>query len=164
MLLGICLGILSGCGYHLAGQGSLPGGVERITINVLENRSTESGIETKITNALINEFNRRRPGGIVDIADAQAVLAGTIDTIAWNTLSHRGVNIAAERRVSVSLSLALTDTREKVLWKRSGLSAEQAYAVVNGNKPATESNRRRAIELVAQRVSETVYQSLVDNF
>ena len=156
--------MLSGCGYHLAGQGSLPGGVERITIKVLDNRSSESGIETTITNALIDEFNRRRPGGIVDIADAQAVLTGTIDTIAWKTISRRGVNIAAERRVSVSLSLALTDASEKVLWERSGLDAKQAYSVVDGDKPATESNRRQAIELVAQRVSETVYRSLVDNF
>ena len=162
--MGICLLLLSGCGYQLSGQGSLPGGVERITIEVLENRSTERGIETTITNALIDEFNRRRPGGVVDIAVAQAVLAGTIDTIAWNTISHRGVNVAAERRVTVSLSLVLTDTTEKVLWKRSGLNAEQAYTVVDGNKPATESNRREAIVLVAQRVSETVYRSLVDNF
>ena len=79
-------------------------------------------------------------------------------------MAHRGVNIAAERRVVVIISLVLTDMEGKVLWKRSRLTAEQAYAVVDGDKAATESNRRQAIDLAAERVAETAYQRMVDNF
>jgi hypothetical protein len=36
--------------------------------------------------------------------------------------------------------------------------------VVDGDKPATENNRRQAIDLAAQRVAEKAYQYMVDNF
>jgi outer membrane lipopolysaccharide assembly protein LptE/RlpB len=154
----------TGCGYHFAGYGQLPGGVDRLAVNVLLNRSSVSGIESTVTNALVNEIERRRRGAIVKGDRAQATLAGTIDSITWDTVSHRGVNTAAERRVYVVISLALSDLDGKVLWKRARLAAEQAYTVVDGDKIATENNRRRAIDLAAQRVAETAYQRMVDNF
>jgi outer membrane lipopolysaccharide assembly protein LptE/RlpB len=156
--------MLAGCGYHFAGHGQLPGGVDRIAVNLLTNRSTVNDIESTITNALVNEIKRRRRGAIVKGGDAQATLAGTIDSITWDTVSHRGVNVAAERRVYIVISLALSDLDGKVLWKRARLAAEQAYAVVDGDKPATENNRRQAIDLAAQRVAETAYQHMIDNF
>jgi hypothetical protein len=52
----------------------------------------------------------------------------------------------------------------KVLWKRARLAAEQAYTVTDGDKIATENNRRQAIDLAARRVAETAYQRMVDNF
>ena len=52
----------------------------------------------------------------------------------------------------------------KDLWKRRGLRAEQAYVVVDGNKSATESNRRRAITILSEQMAETVYRRLTDHF
>jgi hypothetical protein len=167
LLLGVWGGMSAmsaGCGYYFAGYGQLPGGVDRLAVNVLLNRSSVSGIESTVTNALVNEIERRRRGAIVKGDRAQATLAGTIDSITWDTVSHRGVNTAAERRVYVVISLALSDLDGKVLWKRARLAAEQAYTVVDGDKIATENNRRRAIDLAAQRVAETAYQRMVDNF
>jgi outer membrane lipopolysaccharide assembly protein LptE/RlpB len=162
--VGIWAAISAGCAYHFAGSGQLPGGVDRIAVNVLTNRSTVNDIESTVTNALISEINNRRRGAIVKGGEAQATLAGTIDSITWDTVSHRGVNTAAERRVYIVISLVLSDLDGKVLWKRARLAAEQAYVVDDGNKPATENNRRRAIDLAAQRVAETAYRQMVDNF
>lgn len=163
-MLGIWAAMSAGCGYQFAGHGQLPGGVDRIAVNVFTNRSTVNDIESLVTNALISEINSRRRGAIVTGGEAQATLAGAIDSITWDTVSHRGVNTAAERRVYIVISLALSDLEGRVLWKRSRLTAEQAYSVVAGNKPATESNRRQAIDLAAQRIAEAAYQSMVDNF
>lgn len=164
LVLAIWAAISAGCGYQFAGHGQLPGGIDRIAVNVLINRSAVNDIESMVTNALVSEINSRRRGAIVKGGDAQATLAGTIDSITWDTVSHRGVNTAAERRVYIVISLALSDLDGKVLWKRARLSAEQAYTVVDGNKPATENNRRQAIDLAAQRVAETAYQQMIDNF
>jgi hypothetical protein len=142
----------------------LPGNVERIAVNVLQNRSTVSDIETTITSALVSEFNRRRRGVIVKEDKAQATLAGTIDSITWDTVARRGVTTAAERRVYVTISLELSDVDGNVLWKRARLAAEQAYTVDEGDKTATENNRRQAIDLAAQRVAESAYLSMIDNF
>jgi outer membrane lipopolysaccharide assembly protein LptE/RlpB len=156
--------MLVGCGYHFAGKGELPGGVDRIAVNVLKNRSTMNDIESTVTNALVNEINRRNRGAIVKGSEAEATLAGTIDSITWDTVSRRGVTTAAERRVYLVISLVLSDLDGTVLWKRARLAAEQAYTVVDGDKPATESNRRQAIDLAAQRVAEKAYQQMIDNF
>lgn len=164
LLLVICAAMLAGCGYHFAGYGQLPGGIDRITVNMLINRSPVNDIESTVTNALVNEIKRRHRGAIVKGGEAQATLAGTIDSITWDTVSHRGVHTAAERRVYIIISLSLSDLDGKVLWKRARLAAEQAYTVVDGDKPATENNRRQAINLAAQRIAETAYQHMIDNF
>jgi outer membrane lipopolysaccharide assembly protein LptE/RlpB len=154
----------TGCGYRLAGRGELPGNVQSIAVRMLENRSAETGVETLITNALINELNRRRQGSVTSPDRADAVLTGTIDSLAWDTVSHRGVNTAAERKVYAAISLTLTDSSGKVLWQRSGLSGSQAYTVVGDNKTATEINRRQAVAILAEQVAENVYRRLTDNF
>jgi outer membrane lipopolysaccharide assembly protein LptE/RlpB len=164
VLLGVWAVLCAGCGYHFAGDGQLPGGVDRLAVNVLLNRSSVSDIESTVTNALVNEIERRRPGAIVNGDRAEATLAGTIDSITWDTVSHRDANSAAERRVYVVISLVLSDVDGKVLWKRARLAAEQAYTVTDGDKITTENNRRQAIDLAAQRVAETAYQRMVDNF
>jgi outer membrane lipopolysaccharide assembly protein LptE/RlpB len=157
-------GLLTGCGYRLAGRGELPGNTQTIAVRILENRSSETGVETLITNALINELNRRRRGSVVSMDRADAVLAGTIESITWDTVAHRGINVASERRVYATISLTLIDRSGNVLWKRPGLSGEQAYTVVNDNKSATEFNRRKAISILAEQVAENVYRRLTDNF
>ncbi|MGD9009150.1 MAG: hypothetical protein PVG41_14575, partial [Desulfobacteraceae bacterium] len=46
LVVGIWAAIFAGCGYHFAGRGQLPGGVDRIAVNVLINRSTVNDIES----------------------------------------------------------------------------------------------------------------------
>lgn len=164
MLALLCTGALAGCGYQLAGKGDLPGGIQTIAVEMLDNRSSETGIETAFTNALINELNRRRRGTVVDSQKADAVLAGAIESLTWDTVARRGANTASERRVYALLSLTLTDGAGNVLWKRAGLKAEQAYAVVDGDKSSTESNRRMAINILSEQMAEYVYRRLTDNF
>lgn len=154
----------TGCGYRLAGRGELPGNVQSIAVRMLENRSSETGVEALMTNALINELNRRRQGSVIALDRADAVLTGTIDSLSWDTVAHRGVNTAAERKVYATISLTLTDRSGKVLWQRSGLSGSQAYTVIGGNKTATEINRRQAVAVLAEQVAENVYRRLTDKF
>lgn len=160
----LCIGAMSACGYGLAGRGQLPGGIQTIAVRLLDNRSSVTGIETTFTNALINEINQRRQGSVVDPPKADAILAGSIESLTWDTVTRKGTNIASERRVYASLSLTLTDGQGHVLWERSGLRAEQAYAVVEGNKTSTENNRRQAIGILSEQMAESVYRRLTDHF
>jgi outer membrane lipopolysaccharide assembly protein LptE/RlpB len=153
-----------GCGYRLAGRGELPGNVQSVAVKMLENRSSETGVETLMTNALINELNRRRRGSVVAPDQADAVLTGTIESLSWDTVAHIGVNTAAQRKVYATMSLTLTDRSGHVVWRRTGLSGSQAYTVVDGNKTATEINRRQAVAILAEQVAENVYRRLTDNF
>lgn len=159
-----CIGVVTGCGYQFAGRGDLPGGIQTLAIQMLENRTSETGIETIVTNALVNELNRRRQGSVVNVDKADAVLSGTIESISWGTVSRSGINTASERRVYATLSLTLTDNTGTVLWKRSGLKAAEAYAVSTGDKTETESSRRQAISTLSEQMAEYVYRRLTDNF
>lgn len=155
---------LTGCGYRMAGGGSLPGGVETIAVTLLENRTSETGLESVMTGALITELNRRRKGGVSDVDHAQAVLGGTIQALGRDTIARRGTSTSLERRVYVVANLTLTHQDGEVLWKGEGLRAEQAYAVSGDDSAVTDANRREAISQLSQRLAETVIRRLTDDF
>lgn len=160
-ILSICL---AGCGYRMIGAGSLPGDMESIAIPMLVNRTSETGLETVMTNALITQMNRRRKDSVADPDKAQAVLSGTLDALGRDTVSRKSTHTALERRVYVVVSLVLTRNDGEELWKGDGLRAEQAYVVVDGNPVSTDANRREAIGLLADRLAETVVRRLTDDF
>jgi hypothetical protein len=49
---------LSSCGYRFVGSGSFPAGIKSVSIPILENRTSETGMENIITNDLIYEVTR----------------------------------------------------------------------------------------------------------
>lgn len=159
----LLVSVFSACGYHFAGSGQLPDGVHTIGVRMLTNRTAESGLETEVTNALIDELTRRRQDLVVDVDHADAVLSGTIDSLATETLSRSGLLTATERRLVITASLVLKDRQGEILWQRSRLSAEQAYAVTN-DAAQSERNRQRAIVDAARRLAEYTYERLTDTF
>jgi outer membrane lipopolysaccharide assembly protein LptE/RlpB len=165
LIIGHIAAAVSGCGYRLSAQGTLPGNIQSLNVQMIVNRSAETGAEISLTNALISELNRRRTGLVVDAGAAEATLSGAIESITWDTVSRKGLSTAAERRVYATASLVLVAAADGgTLWKRSRLRAEQAYTVVDGNKQATENNRRNAVREVFDRLAEKVYRDMTDQF
>ncbi len=162
-LLVLFLCLLTACGYQFAGPGQLPGGVQTIAVEVFTNRSAESGLETTLTNAVIDEMTRRRQDLVVGPKEADAVLSGTIDRLSTATLSRGGTLTAVERRVIMTASFVLKDRGGKVVWQVRGLSAEQAYSV-GDSKAATDLNKRLAIGQVSERLAEYLFERLTGAF
>ncbi len=54
-----------GCGYHFSGGGTLPQGVQKISLAEIDNQTLEVGTEKQLQWALEQEF-RKRGGAIVD--------------------------------------------------------------------------------------------------
>ena len=154
-----------GCGYQFAGSGSYPSGVERIFISILENRTAETGVETTFTNDLIYEFTRNRKESLAqDRSAADAILTGTIVNLAVNNIARTSVSTAVERRVTGILNLQLKTPEGRLLWASGNLVENQAYAVVVGNKTATDQNKSEAIALVSQKLAESAFNRLTDDF
>ncbi|MBI5062151.1 MAG: LptE family protein [Desulfatitalea sp.] len=161
---GLALGmLLAGCGYRMAGPGELPGKANTVAVTMLVNRSGESGLEAKVTNALLDEITRRRQDLVVSVEQADAILTGTIDNLSTQTAARSGTLTATERKVVITVSLTLKDRGGEVLWQGARLTAEQAFLVAD-TKPQTESNRRAAMNEVAKRLAEYAYERLTDNF
>jgi outer membrane lipopolysaccharide assembly protein LptE/RlpB len=156
--------ILAGCGYRFPGSGEFPEGVNQIFVEVLENKTSETGVENIVTSILIDEFILREKNSIAgNINDADSILSGAVVKITIHTISAKGRDSASERRVTVSVNLKLSDTDDKVIWAAKGLSDDQAYSVTD-DKNLTERNKRVAIGLASRRIAERALNRLTDDF
>lgn len=156
--------IMGGCGYHLKGMGlTAPRGVHTIAVTVLENRTSESGIETLFTSDLAYEFTRSKIVQVVGRDTADAVLSGMIVSLKENTISHTATYDSDERRVIITLNLALRGTDGKVIWSRRRLSDREAFKVAS-DKLATERNKKAAIEVISERLAERVHNAIFQDF
>jgi outer membrane lipopolysaccharide assembly protein LptE/RlpB len=104
----LCTVVLNACGYRFAGQGAYPKGVEKILIEVFENRTSKVGIERVVTNQVVFEFTRQREKSLTSRAeDADAILKGVIRTISTQTIARVGTEVASQREVVMTVDLKL---------------------------------------------------------
>lgn len=161
----ICLlVVLTACGYHFTGGGSLPGGIQRLYIPTLENRSAETGIETIVTNALVEEVSRNQRQLAATAEAADGTLVGAVTRIATRTVSRSGEQRAAERRVEIQVGLRLENAAAQEIRRIDQLSTASVYDVIDGDDAATEANRKEALREAAQTLAERVYQRLTEDF
>ncbi|MGD9022906.1 MAG: LPS assembly lipoprotein LptE [Deltaproteobacteria bacterium] len=157
--------VISACGYQFAGGGlKAPGGVGTIAITVLENRTSESGIERVFTNDLAYEFTRSKVLGVVEKDVADAVLSGVIRNMREESISHTASFASDERRVTVTLSLTLKSQGGAVLWSDSELSDREAFEVFPNDKMATERSKRAALETISERLAEKAHNRILTGF
>jgi outer membrane lipopolysaccharide assembly protein LptE/RlpB len=153
-----------GCGYRFAGSGAFPDNVEKIFIEIFENRTSKAGIERVVTNQLIFEFTRQREQSLASGAtDADATLKGVIRKISTRTISRVGTEVANEREVIMTLDLRLIKQNGAVIWTAKGISGRQAYDV-SDLKLENDRNEAIAIARLSERVSERIFSRLTDNF
>ena len=163
--IAIFLACIFGCGYRFAGSGNYPADVERIFIAILENKTAETGVETTFTNDLIYEFTRNRKESLSeDRSTADAILTGAIVRLAVNNISRTSVSTATERRVTGTMNLRLKAVDGRLLWASGDIVERQAYTVVSGNKTATDRNKEEAIATVSQKLAESAFNRLTDDF
>ena len=118
-----------------------------------------------ITDDLIYEFTKNRKDILTgSIDDADAVLYGIIHSISITTISRDDPNTSSERSVKISVDMKLVVSEGRVIWRVKGITADEAYNVVPGDKYRTVQNRREAISNLSQRLAEKIYTSMTDNF
>ena len=154
--------VMISCGYRVASREQLPGGISTIGVAVLNNRTGLSGLEAVVSNALVDEFTRRRPNFVVDAQRADAVLSGSIDSLANETVARRGTLTALERRMTITVSLVLRNPKGETLWAQT-ITAQETYGV-RDHQAETEMNLRLAAAIVARRLGEYTYERLTDAF
>lgn len=160
-----CLVVVGACGYRFAGQGAFPKGVERIFIEVFENRTGKTGIERVVTNQVVFEFTRQREQSLASGAEnADAVLKGVIRTIRTQTISRVGTEVASEREVIMTVDLRLiTQGGGEVIWAAQGLVDRQPFDVAD-TKLETDRNESLALARLSERMSERIFARLTNDF
>lgn len=155
---------LAACGYQFKDRGlSAPEGVQTIAVPILENRTSETGLETVLTNDLAYEFTRSKVLRLVDKAQADAVLRGIIRSIDDTNIAYNANYGSAERRVTMGLSFTLVRRDGRVLWSSAAISDQEHYRVVE-SKQITEMNRRAALDVISNRLAERVHNQILEDF
>lgn len=163
---GMCVfvcAVLASCGYHFEGGGYLKTDITRISVHVLENKSSETGAGMAFTNALISEILLKTDTQVVDAAAASAKIEGTVNSITFATLSRSTTESVLERRVYASVDLKLIDRQGQVVWSVKNFTADEDYTV-SGDQVADDSRIKAAVEKIADRMAEKLTSSMLNNF
>jgi outer membrane lipopolysaccharide assembly protein LptE/RlpB len=160
----ICVALLWGCGYHLAGKEThLPPGVTSVAIPTLTNQTLEPGIEITFTQAFLTEFIKDRRAKVVDRREADAVLEGIIKSFYIFSVSYDSSGYALEYETVVTMDIALKKKNGEVLWKEKDL-LERAWYRTSPSVIANEDNKVNAIQQIAQSLAERIRNRFYYNF
>jgi hypothetical protein len=152
------------CGYRFAEEGGFPGDTQRLFVKVLENKTQETGVESIVTDALLNELTLRKTNQLASgLDDADVILSGVVNQVSFRTISQSKPDVADERRVTVSVDLKLTKKDDLVVWAANGLSDFEEYFVETDTEQ-TDANRRNAILVLSKRIAERAVNRFSDDF
>jgi outer membrane lipopolysaccharide assembly protein LptE/RlpB len=160
-MLGVLGVLLSACGYRFAGGEPFPEGIRTLFIPVLENRTTETGVEQTFTDDLRQEFIRY--DRFRDRHRAEGVLTGVVSAMRIDPVSRRGSDVTLEQRVIITLNFTLSAADGRVVWSAENVSDNETYPVA-ADKLVTEQNRRNAIKVLSKRLAERTYDRLTDAY
>ena len=139
--LGVVVLQVTGCGYAFRGSGSvLPPDIKVVSIPLVENSSTESGITSSFTEALRDEFERY---GVVSVVDdgqsADAVLSARVLQVKRGSGSvSSNTDSDVEQDTTMRVAAELRRTNGAVVWRNTDIAISRSIGVT-GSSVVTSS-------------------------
>lgn len=166
-LLGLLTFFLSGCGYTLVGQGSLPAHINAIAIPMFENLTLEQGIEDVLTQAMIDAYVRGGKVQLVAESAADALLLGTVQ--GYNdeeAIEFNDQNDPLKYRLAITLDVELRDlTTDTTLWQSDGMQETADFLGGPDYNLAEENeNKQAALAELAEDVASKVFALSTEGF
>jgi len=160
----LCLFLVWGCGYQMTGSKThLPPGISSIAIPTFVNQTFEPGIEIQFTRAFLNDFITDRRVNVVDRAQADSVLEGTIKTFRIGSVAYDAEGFVSEYRTTVVVDLTLKRRDGEILWKENNLSESRWFRTSSGVL-LNEGIKSAAIQNIGALVAERVRNRFFYNF
>ncbi len=167
-LVGACLLLLSGCGYHLVGTASfLPPEIETLHVERFENRTTWADMDQRLGESLTQEWVRRRRFRVVEAPEeAEILLKGVISSVNVTPVSFDQQGRVTEYQMTLLVGVRLVDTRgdEPVtLWEDQGFSRQVSYPV---DVSAVDYFDRQveAMEELAEDLARALVTTILEGF
>ena len=164
-LLVFALGALAGCGYHFSGAGDAGlSHLQTFFIDVFVNKTNEAYAGNIFRNAFISRFVQE---GRFKLArsreEADLVCRGTINSILTSPLSYNTADLAAEERMTVSLTILCEERKSgRIIWDCRDFTGTGDYAFVGAG--LLEKNRKNALFKLAGDMAERAYPLMMSNF
>jgi len=160
----LCFFLLSACGYQMVGKEThVPPGLNSVAVPTFKNRTYEPGIEVPFTQAFLNEFILDRRVNVVNRAQADSLLEGTIMNFVMYSVSFDQSGRVVEYQTIVTLDLTLKDRAGKVLWEEKNFSETEWFRASSGIL-INEANKAAAIQKIARLVAERLRNRFFQNF
>jgi outer membrane lipopolysaccharide assembly protein LptE/RlpB len=162
----LLLTLLTGCGYHLAGNQRLPSEIRTIAVPVFYNETFEPTLDNAVTSAVKQEFlTNSRLAVVNDPEQADLVLKGTVVSFGLTPVTFdRTTSVVLEYRVRIRVTVTVEDRRtQKILWTDAGMESAAEYRV----NPDTAANRVAqdlAVAEASKRLAENVVQRVLQGF
>ncbi len=166
-LLGLFALALTGCGYTLVGQGSLPGHINTIAIPTFDNLTLEQGVEDVLTQAMIDVYVRSGKVQLVVKSAADAILIGTVRSYNDDeAIEFNDQNDPLKYRLIATIDIELRDlTNETTLWKSEEMEGTADFLGGPDYNLADENeNKQVALAELAEELAETVFALSTEGF
>jgi hypothetical protein len=153
------------CGYgFVGGKTDRPPGVQEVAIPVFGNRSTQAGIESDVTQALVEKFTSARVFSVTDEKSADALLTGTVSSFTTAPITvTTGTQTTTEYRATITIEFVFKRQKDGKVLRKEVISDWRNYPVVD-NLNVTESNKKEAIRQISALLAERVHESILTNF
>lgn len=155
-------GILPACGYRFSAGGTLPGNTIRVAVSMFENKSSHSGAEVELTNALIREIMLSSDARVVDRSDSNAVISGTIESLTFSNLSRTSSDQVLERQVIAAIRLKMVRDGETVWELKNYRGVEEA--AVSSENISDEAGKDEVIRKVFAKMAQKIVSRMQDDF
>jgi outer membrane lipopolysaccharide assembly protein LptE/RlpB len=159
--------ILSGCGYHVGGQGSaLPPNLHTIAIPTFVNKTSRYRVEQKLTQAVIREFLARSAYRVVSDPDAgDAVLNGEVTSLesvvaVFDSTTGRATSML----VTVRMKVWLVDRETKAeIYRNDNFVFRQPYAI-STDVPNFFDEQNPALDRLSRDFSAKLVAAILEKF
>ena len=155
------------CGYHTAGHAvQLPENVKTIAVPAFVNETSTYRIEQMLTSSVVREFTTRTHYHILNESSeaADATLRGTVVSASSTPLTYNtATGQAASVLVVVSMRVALTDRRGKVLYQNPAYLFREQYEVSQDLTSFFEEDSP-AFRRLSQDFARTLVSNILEGF
>jgi hypothetical protein len=174
---------LSACGYSTSQAEAMPKGFRKVYVNQAMDNTTDVGLAATLTRVLRERIDTSKAATLVSLGDAEVVLEARIDSAsdylstAINTDPKSTAPAVPKYVLGMVGSVRLIDKNAQIVWSSGPVRVEEDYlsgqlgcpggcsqALAENAIPATESNRRRALDRAAEALANQLYSRLVENF
>lgn len=167
-ILALLLGALvSGCGYHQAGNADrLPADVHTIAVPAFVNQTQSYRLEQLLTAAVVREFTTRTQYRVTTQADesSDAVLRGVVTSAQFAPLTYDSQSgRASSGLVTVNLRVQLLDRKGKVLWENQNYVFREEYQISSDVNSFFEEESP-ALERVTRDFARTLVSNVLENY
>jgi outer membrane lipopolysaccharide assembly protein LptE/RlpB len=155
----------SSCGYHLRGkETNLPPDIRSVAIPIFANRTIQTGIESVVTQALLEKFSSAKVLAVAPQSSADSLLNGTVLSFTTFPVAvTAATQFSTENRATVTLEFTFRDQRSGKVMFRESMSDWRNYPVVF-DLNATEQFKKEAIRQISALLAERIYELILGSF